>query len=69
MANYRSGDGLEKAFVMANLMRNREPQKAVEIVAAKGRVVVKGDKEYIFESRKGLEKRVAMGADGKNTVK
>jgi len=68
VANYCSGDGLEKALVMANLMRNREPQKAVEIVVAKERVIVKGDKEYIFESRKGLEKKVAIGADGGNTA-
>jgi hypothetical protein len=68
VANYRSGDGLEKAFVMANLMRNRQPQRAVEMTVTNGRVVVKGDREYVFESRKRLEKKVVMGADGKNSA-
>lgn len=64
VANYRTGDGLEKAFLLANVIRQRDPEQDVEIVVDKNDVILKGPDEYCFVSAKGLKKQVHISGDG-----
>ena len=64
VANYRTGDGLEKAFVLANIMRQRSPAQEVQLVADKNDITLKGPKEYHFASGKGLQKTVHIPPEG-----
>jgi len=68
VANYKTGDGLEKAFLLANVIRERNPEQDVEIITDKNQVILKGQNEYRFVSTKGLEKRVSICADGKTII-
>ncbi|UCG57441.1 MAG: hypothetical protein JSU70_21560 [Phycisphaerales bacterium] len=63
-ANYKTGDGLEKAFVLANLIRQRNPEHDVEIVSNDERVTVSASDQYGFVSNKGLSRRVFASKDG-----
>jgi len=69
VANYKTGDGLEKAFLLANVIRERNTEQDVEIITDKNQVILKGQSEYRFVSTKGLEKQVRISADGKVSVK
>ena len=62
VANFRTGDGLEKAFLLANVIRERDPAQDMEIVADKNNVILKGQNEYRFTSTKGLIKRIRIDA-------
>jgi hypothetical protein len=64
VANYRTGDGLEKALLLANVIRQRLPQQVVEIIVDDNRVVVKGAAEYRFDSSKGLKKQIRISPVG-----
>jgi len=64
VANYMTGDGLEKAVLLANMIRHRRPGDSVEIVVEGDQVTVKGGGEYKFGSAKGLRKRLQIAADG-----
>ncbi len=64
VVNYKRGDGLEKAFVLANIFRKREPGKNIEILAANGQVSLKSDNEYKFVSNKKLEKQIKILSSG-----
>ncbi len=65
VANYKTGDGLEKAFLLANVIRERNPEQGVEIIADKEQVILKGRHEHRFVSNKNLEKSIIISADGK----
>jgi hypothetical protein len=69
VANYKTGDGLEKAFLLANVIRRRNPAQNIEIVSDGNRVVLKGPNQYRFVSTKGLQKQVSISADGTITIK
>lgn len=60
IANYRTGDGLEKAFLLANIIRKRDPSQDMEIIVDKNDVIFKGKNEYRFVSMKGLKKRICI---------
>jgi len=64
VANYRTGDGLEKAFLLANVIRQRNPQQDIEMIADNSGVVLKGEREYRFASDKALKKHVRISSDG-----
>jgi len=68
VANYKTGDGLEKAFLLANVIREINPEQDVEIITDKNQVILKGQNEYRFVSTKGLEKRISICADVKTIV-
>jgi hypothetical protein len=69
VANYKTADGLEKAFLLANVIRQRNPAQNIEIVSDKSTVVLKGPDQYRFVSAKGLQKQVSISADGDITIK
>jgi hypothetical protein len=62
VANYGTGDGLEKAFLLANVIHKTNPKQDMEIIADNNNVFLKGEKEYRFESIKGLKKRIRIDA-------
>ncbi|MHC4624885.1 MAG: hypothetical protein ACYS4W_13390, partial [Planctomycetota bacterium] len=62
VANYRTGDGLEKAFLLANIIRHTEPEQKTKIIVDNHDVVLKGRTEYRFVSDKRLEKQITMPA-------
>jgi hypothetical protein len=62
VANYKTGDGLEKAFLLANIILEREPAQDMEIVSENSNVLLKGGKEYGFTSTKGLTKKIHIDA-------
>ena len=64
VANYKTGDGLEKAFLLANVIRQRNPQQDIEIIADNSNVVLKGPQQYQFTSDKGLKKHVRISGSG-----
>ena len=68
VANYKTGDGLEKAFLLADVIRQRNPAQNIEIVSDKNGVVLKGPNQYRFVSAKGLQKQVDISSDGFFTI-
>jgi hypothetical protein len=64
VANYRTGDGLEKAFLLANVIRQKDPAEDIEIIVGKNDVILRGQNEYPFLSTKALEKTVRIYAAG-----
>jgi hypothetical protein len=69
LANYKTGDGLEKAFLLANIIHRRNPAQNIEIISDKTEVLLKGPDKYHFLSAKGLQKRFCISADGTITIK
>jgi hypothetical protein len=65
VANYKTGDGLEKAFLMANIIRERDPGREIEIMTNKSEVLVRADRDYRFTSDKDLKKTVRIPPGGK----
>ncbi len=65
VANYKTGDGLEKAFLLANVIRERNPEQDVEIIADNEQVIFKGRHEHRFVSDKNLEKSIIISTDAK----
>ncbi len=59
-ANYKRGDGLEKAFLLANVIRQRNPEEGIEITVDGDEVVMKGQGEYRFASGKDIEKQIRI---------
>jgi len=65
VVNYHTGDGLEKAFVLANVIRERDRTQDIEIIAEKSEIVVKAGCDYRFTSAKELEKAIHIPPAGK----
>ena len=60
MANYGTGDGLEKAFLLANVICHRQSEQDVEITVKGSDVMLKAQREYRFTSQKGLKKQISI---------
>jgi len=58
VANYKTGDGLEKAFLLANVIRQGDPEQDIKITVDNNDVVLKAQGQYRFVSDKGFEKRI-----------
>jgi hypothetical protein len=68
LANYKAGDGLEKAFLLAGVIREKNPEQDIKITVDNDVVVIAGRYEYRFLSAKGLQKQVCIFADGAITI-
>ncbi len=62
VANYKTGDGLEKAFLLTNVIRQRDPEQDIKITVDNNDVVLKEKSEYRFVSDKGFEKQISIPA-------
>lgn len=60
VVNYQTGDGVEKAILLANVIRSREPDKSIEIDIDDNEVLVKTTAQYRFGSCKGFKKTLAI---------
>jgi len=58
VSNYKTGDGLEKAFLLANIVRKRNPEQDIEITVDDNEVILKGQRVYRFISSKGFERQI-----------
>jgi hypothetical protein len=68
LANYGTGDGLEKAFLLANVLRHRHLEQGLRLVVDRDKVVLHAGQEYTFTSAKTLQGLVDIGLDGAITV-
>jgi hypothetical protein len=64
VANYKTGDGLEKAFLLANVIRQRNTEQDIEITVDSNSVLLKEQNDYKFSSNKGLTKRISIPTRG-----
>jgi hypothetical protein len=64
LANYGTGDGLEKAFLLANVIRRKNPGSDIEIIVDKNNIVLKGAGEFQFSSIKALAKHIHITSAG-----
>ena len=62
LANYKTGDGLEKAFLLANIIHQKNPQQDIKITVDNNDVLVAGEHKYRFSSTKGLQKQLHIPA-------
>jgi hypothetical protein len=62
VANYATGDGVEKAITLANVVHDKDPSQSIEIVIENQDVLVRGDTEYRFTSKKGFDKKLTIQA-------
>jgi len=69
VANYGRGDGLEKAFLLANVLRRRDPDRPLGLIADRDKVIVRGKQEFAFQSAKTLSAQVDIAEDGTIQVK
>ena len=60
VVNYNTGDGIEKAFVLANNLHHRHPDQPVRIDIDSKTVIVRGEGEYTFNSSKQLKKQLLI---------
>ena len=58
VANFQTGDGIEKAFLLANVILNRELADSFEIAAKPLEVILTMERKYKFTSTKGLKFRI-----------
>ncbi len=63
VANFKTGDGIEKAFYLANILRRRHPQQTMTLSIDGPTVCLRADRDYLFESAKGLHKRIRLEPD------
>ena len=68
VANYLRGDGLEKAFLLANIIRQKDPKTEFQIQIDNSEVVLTAQRQFIFKSGKNLKKQVQIHTDGSYTT-
>ncbi len=60
VANYKTGDGLEKAFLLANVIRKKMPEQDMELKIDDSVIILIADTQYKFSSVKGLKKNIQI---------
>ena len=68
VANYLTGDGLEKAILLANVLRHKSPDRELRLEVDNSRVVLRGEKDYEFSSAKTLQGQVDISPEGEIRV-
>jgi hypothetical protein len=69
LANYKTGDGLEKAILLANIIHRRNPAQNIEIISDNTEVLLKGPGQYSFLSTKSLQKEIQIFTEGVIKIK
>ncbi len=64
VANYSRGDGVEKAFLLANVIRRRDPGESLTLAVNDGVVRLRGTREYEFVTIKTLKGQVRIDPGG-----
>jgi hypothetical protein len=60
VANYNRGDGLEKAFLLANIIRERNAEQDINIDVNNKDVILEASSRYQFTSDKGFKKLIGV---------
>jgi hypothetical protein len=60
VANYKTGDGIEKAFTLANIIHHRTPDEQIEIKISSKLVILQAKENFQFESSKQLQKNILI---------
>jgi hypothetical protein len=68
LANYPTGDGLEKAFLLANILRHRHPEQELHLEADNRTVLLRGARDFEFTSAKTLQGQVDITPEGRIAV-
>jgi len=68
VANYLTGDGLEKAILLANVLRHRNPERELHLEVDHGSILLRGEQDYEFVSAKSLQGQVDITPDGEIAV-
>ncbi|MCF7973387.1 MAG: hypothetical protein K9N55_06200 [Phycisphaerae bacterium] len=69
VVNFKTGDGIEKAFVLANIAHHRGIlDQPIELVISTQRALVTAGEVFCFPTKKTLKKTVVVHADGKMDV-
>jgi hypothetical protein len=68
VANYPTGDGLEKAFLLANVLRHRQPEQELHLEVDNSTVLLRGAQEFEFVSAKSLQGQVDIDPAGRIAV-
>lgn len=63
LANYKTGDGLEKAFFLANIIRHRNPSTKLKITVNNNEILLDSGRKYAFKSGKMLKKQIVITED------
>lgn len=64
VANYLTGDGLEKAILLANVLRRRSPDRELRLEVDGSRIVLRAERDYEFSSAKTLQGHAAIAPTG-----
>jgi hypothetical protein len=64
VADYRTGDGLEKVLLLANVLRQKMHSENIEINIDSNTAILKCGDEYRFASSKGLKKLIRISSAG-----
>jgi hypothetical protein len=69
VVNFKTGDGIEKAFVLANIAHNSGSlSQPVKIVISQGRALVTAQEVFCFPTKKSLEKTITISPEGRVVV-
>ena len=68
VANYLTGDGLEKAILLANVLRHRSPERELRLEVDSSRIVLRAERDYEFSSAKTLQGQVDIMPAGEIQV-
>ena len=60
VANYNRGDGIEKAILLANVIKSRGAEKKIELTIDDDKVLLKAGGKFRFESGKGIKTEVRI---------
>ena len=60
VANYKRGDGLEKALLLAAVAYQRNHEQDIKMTVAKNNVILEVQRKYEFTSNKGLTKEIKI---------
>ncbi|MFA5293832.1 MAG: hypothetical protein WC496_12485 [Phycisphaerae bacterium] len=63
VANYKRGDGIEKAITLANIIHKREPDKEITISIDKDKIVVDAGQKFEFGSSKEFGKTITINKE------
>lgn len=63
VANYRRADGIEKAFLLANVIHAGNPEQQITITVDNNDVILQADKDYRFASDKNLQKQITISPE------
>ena len=68
VANYLAGDGLEKAILLANVLRRRSPDRELLLEVDGSRILLRAERDYTFSSAKTLQGQVGISPEGEIEV-